>query len=349
MPRAALRMLACLAAVVLALAAGCSADSGPPPPPYASAYHKPLVLPNTGADTADPHCILFQGTWYLYATSSQKNLEVWTSTDLLTWSYGGVVWQPTPGTWNNLSSTGVYGAWAPSVHQGDDGAFYLYYTAALRVGVARAATPLGPFAEVLDHPLLGDGHGGVGDGVLVGTGRVDLPNDFQEFAIDPFVLRTSTGARYLYAAIYTPISVIAAWPMTDMSTLAASTPTIVGTPNSSWEGGVMEGPFVVEEGGKFLLTYSGNRYTSVSYGLGVAVADDPLGPFTKDDNNPFFATMDARGIWGPGHHSFVDGGHGNTLIFYHSKASPDPGANRQIRFGPVTFGGAAPVTVQFPG
>lgn len=342
--------LACLASALLALLAlpACG-DDGHAPPPYAGAYHTPLDLPQTGTDTADPHVIHVGDTWYLYPTSGGDSLSVWTSTDLVDWTYGGVVWEPTPGTWNDLSVTDGYGAWAPSVHPGDDGAFYLYYTAGLRIGVAKADSPLGPFVDQLDHPLAGDGYGGVGDGVLDGTGRVDLIKDFEEFAIDAFVLRTSTGAHYLYAAIYTPLSTIAVWPMDDMVTLGADAPTVVGQPNlASWEGPVMEGPFVVEEGGRFLLTYSGNDYQTTNYAIGAATADDPMGPFTKYAGNPVFATDPDREIWGPGHHSFVDGCCGDTLIFYHAKTSSAPGADRTVRFGPVTFDDDPPFEVLFP-
>lgn len=319
------------------------ADGGAPKP----AWHTPLVLPNSGSDTADPHCILADGTWYLYPTSSQKDLDVWTSTDLVEWTYRGVAWQPTAGTWNDLTNTGDFGAWAPSVHKGDDGAFYMYYTAGARVGVARSATPLGPFVEVLDHPLLGDGHGGVGDGVQVGSSSTDLLN-YQEFSIDAFVLRTSQGKRFLYATMYVPMSVIAVWPMKSMTELDAATPTVIGGPNFEWESAIMEGPFVVERNGRFILTYSGNAFATTAYALGAAASDDPMGPFTKDVGNPFFASNDGLGIWGPGHHSFVDDGSGGTLIFYHAKGSPDDGADRHVRIAPVVFGDAPPVTVLYP-
>lgn len=310
-------------------------------------WHTPLTLASSSTDTADPHCILENGTWYLYPTSSKKDFDLWTSTDLVQWTYRGVVWQPTAGTWNDVSTTGTFGAWAPSVHKGDDGAFYMYYTAGARVGVARADTPLGPFVDVFDHPLLGDGHGGVGDGVQIGSSSTDMLN-YQEFSIDAFVLKTSKGKRYLYATIYVPMSVIAVWPMTDMTTLASNSPTVLLSPNFAWEGVINEGVFVNESNGRFILTYSGNQFATSKYALGAAVADDPMGPFSKDDTNPFLASGDAPDIWGPGHHSFVEDGHGGMLIVYHAKSGAADGADRQIRIGPVVFGSYPAVTVAFP-
>jgi len=41
-------------------------------------------------DIADPHVIKVGDTWFLYATQTKSNLEVWTSNDLKTWDNGGV-------------------------------------------------------------------------------------------------------------------------------------------------------------------------------------------------------------------------------------------------------------------
>ena len=117
-----------------------------------------------GLDIGDPHPMKVGDRWYLYATTSTLGIEGWTSTDLVQWDRLGYVWQPTAGTWTEQAD-----AWAPSVHPGDGG-YYLYYTCDRRIGVAFADTPEGPFTDVFDHPLVGSGHGGVGDGVYVGGG-----------------------------------------------------------------------------------------------------------------------------------------------------------------------------------
>jgi hypothetical protein len=46
----------------------------------------------------------------------------------------------------------------------------------------------------------------------------------------------------------------------------------------------VEAPFVWEENGKFHLFYSANTFDSYSYAIGHAVADSPLGPFTKSED-----------------------------------------------------------------
>jgi beta-xylosidase len=203
--------------------------------------------------------------------------------------------------------------------------------------VAYSKDPLGPFTEQLDHPLLGNGYGGVGDGVLTGgTGPFD---NLDDLAIDPFLLETSKGELYLYASIFTPLAVLAAWPMSDHTTLSADKPAIVLTPDANtWEFVINEGPWVQQIDDRYLLTYSANDYTTVNYGLGAAASSQPLGPFQRVPGNPFLKTDAARGIYGPGHHAFVEGPQGELLIFYASKVSADPGGDRRIRFAEAQLG-----------
>ncbi|MFL6830399.1 MAG: family 43 glycosylhydrolase, partial [Sphingomicrobium sp.] len=48
-----------------------------------------------------------------------------------------------------------------------------------------------------------------------------------------------------------------------------------------WEGHLIEGPFVTRQEGRYWLFYAGNDFSTPSYGIGVAVADHPLGPYDK--------------------------------------------------------------------
>ena len=113
-------------------------------------YGPYLDLPNSGWP-ADPTVREFNGAWYLYPTNSSVSVEAWTSTDLEAWTYRGVVWGPAPaGAWNDTN------VWAPDILE-QQGSYYLYYAAANMVGVAVGDNPLGPFQDVYDHPLIGNG------------------------------------------------------------------------------------------------------------------------------------------------------------------------------------------------
>ena len=59
-----------------------------------------------------------------------------------------------------------------------------------------------------------------------------------------------------------------------------------------WEGHLIEGPFVSHQDGRYWLFYAGNDFSTPSYGIGVAVADHPLGPYTQAGQAP--AALDPR-------------------------------------------------------
>ena len=100
----------------------------------AETYRNPVIDNNL----ADPAVIRHDGTYYLYATGEvdgDNGYRVYTSSDLVNWKRGPVVFQP-----------GERHIWAPDVWRDpDSGRFYLYYTANRTVGVADAEGPLGPF------------------------------------------------------------------------------------------------------------------------------------------------------------------------------------------------------------
>ena len=322
-------------------------DTVPCPLADAVSPHGLLQIPGPGEDgllnLADPCVVEVDGTWYLYATDFGVGYNVRTSTDLVTWEDRGPAWQPTPGTWNARGQ-----AWAPHVHRAGDG-FYLYYTADKQIGVARADTPEGPFAELLDHPLVGGGHGGIGDGVFDYRDSSTPDFDFDEFSIDAFVLAASDGSLTLYATRYTPLSQIIAMPMADLQTVIPEELVVVVEPDmSGWEMFVTEGPWVNEVNGRFLLTYSGNGADRIDYALGAAVADTPLGPFEKTAQSPFLAAAPDLGIYGPGHHCIAPGPCGDLLIIYHTKVSPEQGWERRLRAAPVSFDGTDVILPPLP-
>jgi beta-xylosidase len=296
--------------------------------------HTYLFLPDAAAPqgqalVADPHVIKIGPTWYLYGTWGYNDLSVWLSEDLDSWSNGGVAWHPTPGSWNDQGKI-----WAPHVEPAGD-SYYLYYSANMRIGVARSSSPLGPFTEVYDHALVGDGYGGVGDGESDGG---PLGFDPEESAIDAFVLAGVDGSLTMYFAAYKPQSCIFGLPMVNHATVSNQPPRELICPDlTGWEGFVNEGPWVVERDGRYLLMYSGNGANTINYAVGYATADDPLGPFVKSPGNPILRTNPDAGFWGPGHHSLARGAFDDVLIFYHTKLGREAGWDRNVRYAPVTF------------
>ena len=342
------RWMLAAAATVALLLAGCSSAVEPTaelgdgmaqvaPDPY---HLLDLRRPDGTKDIslADPTVVQVDGTWYLYGTTDADGFEMWSSTDLETWAYGGVVWKPTKGSWNEADPDGSGGYWAPDVHVNEDGV-WLYYTSNVRIGVARADTPEGPFVDQLDHPLIGNGYGGVGDGELPDDESTIVGN-FDDRAWDAWLYEHSDGAQYLYFSAMTPFSELRVVPLDDETTPADVEPTVVVAAEGNldtWEGWVREGPAVIEHEGVIHLTYSGNAWSNVCYAVGVATAADPLGPFTRDEANPILATDEDSGFYAPGHNSIVEGPDGELLAFFHVKLDPEPFGERRSMYAPITF------------
>ncbi|MES2119352.1 MAG: family 43 glycosylhydrolase [Pseudomonadota bacterium] len=90
---------------------------------------------------------------------------------------------------------------------------------------------------------------------------------------------------------------------------------IVLTNDQDWEGHLIEGPFVTYEAGRYWLFYAGNDFGTPAYGIGVAVADHPLGPYTKQGEPLLRSTKE----WvAPGHASVAPGRDGRPQLFFHA-------------------------------
>ncbi len=82
-----------------------------------------------------------------------------------------------------------------------------------------------------------------------------------------------------------------------------------------WEGHLIEGPFVTQQDCRYWLFYAGNDFSTPSYGIGVAVADHPLGPYVKQGKPLLKSTRE----WtAPGHASVALGLDGKPQLFFHA-------------------------------
>jgi hypothetical protein len=90
---------------------------------------------------------------------------------------------------------------------------------------------------------------------------------------------------------------------------------IVLTNDQDWEGHLIEGPFVTCQEGRYWLFYAGNDFSTPAYGIGVAVADSPLGPYHKQSEPLLRSTRE----WvAPGHASVAPGIGGRPQLFFHA-------------------------------
>ncbi|ARN55732.1 glycoside hydrolase family 43 protein [Sedimentisphaera salicampi] len=245
---------------------------------------------------ADPTIIKYDGKYYMYPTGDNVSYHVYTSTDLVNWTKGGRVFQP-----------GGVNIWAPDVYYNeDDGKFYMYYTADFKIGVATSNRPDGPF---IDQGIILDGF------------------------IDAHLFKDA-GNYYLY---FTDIGHMYVQQMSSPTQLTGEKQAIL-QPDQGWDqeaGWVNEGPWMLKHNGTYYLLFSGSGADTPEYAVGYATADNPMGPFTKYENNPIIER--GGGVYGPGHGSVTTDDDGNLWHIYHQKQDDNVDWNRFICIDPMWF------------
>ena len=250
------------------------------------------------SDCADPGVIFDGGRYIAVCTSgnSATAFPIRTSSDLANWTSAGAIF---PSGQRPAWASSDF--WAPEIHR--VGSRYVaYYTArttggVLSIGAASASSVLGPYTD-LGRPLVTDSSMGM---------------------IDATFFTDTSGTKYLVwkadgnaVGQKTPIY---AQPLSaDGLSLTGTRRTLI-TNDRTWEGGVVEAPWVVARDGYYYLFYSGNAYYNGTYAIGVARATSPLGPYTKA-SAPILKTV--AGWEGPGHGSVVTTSAGTSVMVYHA-------------------------------
>src|SRR6185503_401605 len=81
----------------------------------------------------------------------------------------------------------------------------------------------------------------------------------------------------------------------------------------------IEGPAVLEHGGRYYCFYSGSNYQTKRYGVDYVVADKVMGPYSGQGSSARVLKGIRGKVRGPGHHSVVTGPDGKTeYIVYHA-------------------------------
>lgn len=276
----------------------------------------------------DPQILVYGGKYYVYATSSREGFLVWQSEDLRHFSSPVLCFRA-------LESWGMSHFWAPEVvYHG--GKFIMHYTAksralgSLRIGVAVADSPLGPFVDVHGAPMF----------------------DFGYAAIDGSVLLSDAG-NYLYYArdcsenVIDGVHVSQIWcvPLDETLTRVVGEPRLMTTPTEDYECRSMtedrpylwnEGPCVLRVGERYVMNYSANFYATNDYAICMATADHPLGPWRKSRANPVLSCR--ADLFGAGHNAFFRALDGTLCTAFHIQTNPDhPSGDRRIVIGRVKF------------
>ena len=148
-------------------------------------------------------------------------------------------------------------------------------------------------------------------------------------------LERRDDAAEILAAMQTPI--LAQRLGEDGSSFVGSPVPIIAN-DLDWEGHLVEGPFVWKQDGRYFLFYAANDFTDPAYGIGVAVADYPLGPYRKHQK----ALLRSSRTWtAPGHPSIALTPDGTPQIFFHAFFPGTGGYNvfRALLTARLTFSG----------
>jgi hypothetical protein len=279
-------------------------DSGLPGP------KPPYLNPVVPFDCPDPGVLAApagDGTATYFMVCTGGTFPVRRSRDLVLWQDTGAALLPAgKPAW----AANGFRNWAPELHRVGD-QYVAYYTTVdggdvLCIGTATADDPLGPWTE--------------GAGPLV---------QHPQGVIDATYVEDEAGAPWLAYKIDgnafgqpTPIFVQPLAP--DGLSLApgsVATQILVNDPGT-WEGGVVEAPYLVRHDGLWYLLYSGNVYDH-RYRTGVARAPALTGPYERH-GAPILANNER---WvGPGHGTVLDLG-GTHHFFFHAWTNAGDGTN----------------------
>lgn len=242
---------------------------------------------------ADPYILYENGIYYLYGTYNDSGIPVVVSDDMKTWR-----WPDGKTDHMALDKNDSYGDWwfwAPEVyHIGDR--YIMYYSSQEHICVAEAASPLGPFKQKVKSPMR------------------------RNKGIDNHLFIDCDGTPYLYWVHFNSgLEIWTARLEEDLTTIIPGSEKLCIKTSQAWEmawPSVNEGPYVLEHKGIYYMTYSANSYESPAYGIGLATAKSPYGPWSKYEGNPILQFYDS--MEGVGHHAFFKDAKGKNRIIFHS-------------------------------
>lgn len=289
-----------------------------------------VAAPAGPGDFADPFVLRVGGGYVAYTTNrGDVNVQVRRSADLHHWvaAPDGL---PVLPRWAATGRT-----WSPSVIE-RDGTFVLWYvvhepvSGRQAISVALSHDPAGPYSDTSTGPALFQGdHGG---------------------SIDPSPFVDAGGQAYLLwkadaNALGRRSSLWAQRLADDGRRLEGG-----GVPlleyDRRWEHPLIEAPSLVRAGQSYWLIYSAGRWESADYAMGLAVANDPLGPYRKLSRRRPWVRSDRMGAGPGGQEPFVDAA-GRLRLAYHAwdptRVGYRAGGERTLRIGYLDVGSGVPV------
>jgi len=286
---------------------------------------------------ADPYVFKVDETYYACGTGSTgdgRQFPILRSEDFTHWEFVNGAIAP-------LTDPEIKDYWAPEIAE-RDGRFYLYYAGDMKMRVAVADQPTGPFKDTgklmfPDLPFSIDGHA-----------FRDPGSDqwYFFFAMDFFDQRPGTALAMVRLSddMITPVGPV-------ITVLRASADWQIYERNrplydKTWDAWhTIEGPAVIYRDNRYYCFYSGGNWQTPGYGVGCAVADRILGPYVDEHSLEAAAVIKSvpGKLIGPGHNSVILGPDGQTWFnVYHSWNSER--TKRQMCMDPLVWTDEGPTT-----
>lgn len=277
-----------------------------------TAYNNPWII-----QRADPYvCRHMDGSYYFTATVPAYDKIILRCADTLKGLADAeekIIW--------NCHVEGSMGAhiWAPELHY-LDGAWYIYFAA----GDAEDVWKIRPYV------LKCSGQNPMTDEWLE-MGKMQCADEdefsFRSFSLDATVFESGGKHYFVWAEKVGVGKAISNLYIAEMENplKLKTVQVLLTTPDYDWERigfWVNEGPAVLKHDGRIFLTYSASA-TGACYAMGMLSAEegtDLLDPaMWKKERNPVLATDSEKGIFGPGHNSFVRAEDGRDICVYHAR------------------------------
>lgn len=259
---------------------------------------------------ADPEIRIFNNQYWIYPTfsapySQQVFMDAFSSDDLVHWKKHSKIVDTAAVKWAKRA------VWAPSIVE-KQGKYFLFFGANDiqndqeygGIGVAVSDNPAGPFKDYLGKPLVDKFHNGAQP-------------------IDQFVFKDKNGEYYLIYGGWRHCNIARLnndftgfVPFEDGTIFKEITPE-----------GYVEGPFMMLKDGKYYFMWSEGGWTGPDYAVAYAIADSPLGPFTRIGK---ILQQDSTVATGAGHHSLLQiPGTDRWHIVYHRRPLGETDGNHR--------------------
>ena len=289
------------------------------------------------------------GKYYMYGTSLGDGFEAYVSKDLTQWEPCGQVYHG-----GDSSQWCVDCFWAPEVYE-RDGKYYMFFSANYRenptkelenfkIGVAVSDSPTGPFTDLYNRPVFNPEYPIIDANVYFddATGKCYL---YFSRCCYKHSVESEVADSLRQAGVYTTIEeswVYGVEMKPDFSGVIGEPQLLLCPPSSlddrqsEWESRSAthkevnrrwtEGSYIFREGDTYYIMYSANCYQGKYYAVGYATSDNPLGPFTKAENNPVLQENVSNGgrVMGTGHCMSILMPDGERYCVYHGRMSDNP-------------------------